>query len=122
MKEDFITYEQAVKLKELGFDWGCDHYYHLYDEQSTLSALPKFENFNKFDKNWSAPTLAQAQKWLREVKETEVIVIRIDEDIYSYMIYGELVNVSSKTHFNFYEQALSAGIDRALELLKQENK
>lgn len=25
--EDYVTFEQAVRLKELGFDWGCTHGY-----------------------------------------------------------------------------------------------
>lgn len=29
--EDYVTYEQAVKLKELGFDWEC-LYHYKYDE------------------------------------------------------------------------------------------
>ena len=27
--EDFVTYEQAVKLKKVGFNWECNHYYDI---------------------------------------------------------------------------------------------
>lgn len=139
--EDFVTYEQAIKLKELGFNWLCDKYYatqnycegnNPYDfvtiGAGDLIYYPKYredENDGWIpDEEWcvSAPTLAQAQKWLREVKETEVIVDRIDDVVYSYTIYGQLANFSAKTHFNFYEQALKIGIDRAIELLKENGK
>lgn len=116
--EDFVSFEQAKKLCNLGFDLKCIACYDEGEFEIT-SEYPTNYNSGRYRYNLiSAPTLSQAQKWLREVKETEVIVIRIDEDIYSYIIYGELVNVSSKTHFNFYEQALSAGIDKAFKLLK----
>ena len=119
--EDFVTYEQAVKLKELGFDWECNH---LYSHRSSIDFNDScyYHDFNTTDSSndYSAPTLAQAQKWLREVKETEVIVHKINDSIYNYTIYGQLVNLTTKTIFDTYEQALSAGIDKALELLKEE--
>ena len=135
MEEDFVTFEQALRLKEMGFNWECNHFY----ESNTLT--PSFElisndggvayklsvddltcNFNldNIDSTWvvSAPTLSQTQKWLRKVKKTEVIVIRLDDDVYSYTIYGEIVNVTTESTFDTYEDALSEGIDGAFELLK----
>lgn len=137
--EDYVTYEQAMKLKDLGFDWKCNYYYEGNGNHPTLhestqfymrSASPYvsefYHNFNDptnkhgqpVNPQCSAPTISQAQKWLREVKETEVIVNFINEGIYNYIIYGKYVNINSKTHFN-YEQALSIGINAALELLKE---
>lgn len=122
--EDYVTFEQAQKLKQLGFDWECNHYYHLYDEQDTLSTLSKFENSNKFDKNWSAPTLAQAQKWLREVKGIIIIphVIHVEDILkYDFYIYGELLDIECDFEgFNTYEFALSEGINKALNFLKEQ--
>lgn len=125
--EDYVTYEQAIKLKELEFDWKCNHYYHLYDELPILSYSPKFENFNKFDKTRSAPTLAQAQKWLRE-KEIEVCACADFEGSQpngKWMVfYRKLSSPVYATDFSTeskdtYEQALSAGIDKALAFLKE---
>lgn len=31
-QEDYVSYEQAVKLKELGFDWKCNAYYWTEDK------------------------------------------------------------------------------------------
>lgn len=122
--EDFVTFEQAKALEELGFDgfkWDCDFWYYYNYVNHDKPIFARCEQVDSYDvqEHWYAPTLAHAQKWLREVKETEAIVNRIDENIYNYTIYGQLANLSAKTHFNFYEQALSAGIDAALELLKQ---
>ena len=119
--EDYVTYDQAVKLKELGFDWECNHSYYGRRSKSLIG----FCTYHDFNKNGgpnecSAPTLAQAQKWLREVKETEIIVNFVNVGIYDYIIYGKYVNINSETYFNFYEQALSTGINRAIELLKQQ--
>ena len=144
--EDFITYEQAKALKELGYEWKCTHY---YDDNGTLT--PSFEeisadggheytisinnlagNFNLQngeDDEWcSAPTLAQAQKWLRE-KEIEVgVFAKYDGEIrtgkwmwlmrkFDTHLFDTIF--SEDVSYDTYEEALSIGINQALELLKE---
>lgn len=127
--EDFVTYEQAVKLKELGFDWKCLYFYPI------TSALGIKRNcshgdFNsiqmsfdsKYGEIFSAPTLAQAQKWLRNVKKADIIVTLEDEtdDPYQVEVYINKVCVSGHWRHGFFtdfDEALSVGISKALELL-----
>ena len=129
MNEDLVTYEQAAKLKELGFELECPyHFTHSYVRNKTLFFGPKeLSNWNKdtFDdaERISAPTLAQAQKWFRE-KGIIIIVgfSRYSDSEQSYYydlkrIYNDRVTVGDTA--DTYEQALSAGIDKALELLKE---
>lgn len=132
MKEDFATYEQSVKLKELGFDWEVEHFYGLNESnEPKLCKLPDAlggqDNHNKYHDSFSAPTLAQVQKWLRE-KEIEVgVFAEFDGEIRT----GQWVWLMRKfdTHlydtvfpedisYDTYEEALSAGIDKAIEFLK----
>ena len=96
MNEDFVTYEQAIKLKELGFNWYNRYTQMYYATQcycegnnpfffdtigpGDLISSPKM----KEDENdgWIededycvlAHTLSQVQKWLREVKGIHVWV------------------------------------------------
>lgn len=129
MKEDFVTYEQAVKLKELGFDWKCDHWHH-WDNWCGSCYSGVYENHNMFEKGISVPTLAQVQKWLREVKGVDISIDHVYHrlDTGDKVMYGLHVGNQStfKTEFylNYdgYEQALSAGIDKALKLLKENRK
>ena len=145
--EDFVTYEQALRLKELGFDWKVRACYRrkLILDDNPHYTEPKFVHNDTMRKRWttnyndnrcgggsgkyyySAPTLAQAQKWLRE-KEIEVGVFG---DFEGELPTGKWVWLIRKfnTHlfdtvfteddirFDTYEKALSAGIDKALELL-----
>ena len=136
MKEEYVTYEQAVKLKKLGFDWSCYHYYEsnkrlveskIYSQ--TFKVSEYWCNFNEDEPNrhrqpfyphYSAPRLDQAQKWLRDkhnlsvelicnmVRQWNVNVCKIDN-------FG--TPVYSKMNFDTYELALTAGINAVLELL-----
>lgn len=124
--EDYVTYEQARALKEHGFDWECNH---CYDSDKTIRRRLIFENFNEIDTKISAPTLSLAQKWLRE-KEIEVAVFaRFDGELrtgqwvwlvrkFSTHLFDTVFSEDGDLNYDTYEEALSAGIDRALKLLK----
>ena len=136
--EDFVTYEQAVQLKELGFDWGCYHYYYKDDKKlctySSIGYGDDCRNWNDEynsaigDSECSAPTLAQAQKWLRE-KEIEVgVFAKYDGEIrtgkwmwlmrkFDTHLFDTIF--SEDVSYDTYEEALSIGINQALELLKE---
>lgn len=126
--EDFVTFEQAKALKELGFDGECRAYY--YDTKE-ISGNPYPYNYNSRDIGvTSAPTLSKAQKWLREEKEIEVgVFAEFDGELRT----GQWVWLMRKfnTHlydtvfpeginYDSYEKALSKGIDKAIELIKEE--
>lgn len=129
--EDFVTYKQALALKKLGFEENVGYY---YSELIRLVRTKNLGNFNdvKFrDILVSAPTLAQAQKWLREEKEMDVLVYncfsgylweisKANENrgtiIKKYDYKGEHED-SGK--WLSYEKALSAGITECLKLLEK---
>ena len=135
--EDFVTYEQAQRLKALGFDWDCMKGYSHFPGESVRTLNAQEENINGKYSKWcySAPTLAQAQKWLREVKGVVISVIFKDKNDHHFpnmyywkedflpickergpqwrdwFIYGE------HPIRDTYEQALSDGITKMLELI-----
>lgn len=125
-QEDYVSYEQAKTLKELGFDWKCYTFYHL-DNWCGLSSSGMYENHNMFKMCFSAPTLAQAQKWLRE----KGIIVLVGYEPYKYWLienngpkWKYYINSKDSIHhsmaeFNSYEQSLSEGIDKALKLMKK---
>lgn len=123
--EEFVTYEQAKLLKELGFNWECDHWYHPDDKNRFYES--RYDNHNKFEKPYSAPTYSQVHRWLMDVKRI-VIGIIPSYDIqdngtydwrYWYKIYlssGQLLwSEVSET----YEHALECAIEDTLWLIKK---
>ena len=138
MKEDFITYELAVKLKEKGFNDECHAYYEPLKHCLNLSRVFKTnslaENYNCI----TAPTIYQVLKWLREKKKI-FVAINIGycyesdeipfptnhkmEPILRGYYYGiwELDNLNDKNtcseYFEDYEQAALAGIEYVIDNL-----
>lgn len=112
--QDFVTYEQAVKLNDLGFNWDCDFIYYLTYHNHNKPIFSRYETVRDYEaeKYWYAPTLSQAQKWLREVKEIYLFVTMEDSQYYWYI--GKEFQIGN---CKSYEEALSAGIDEALKKL-----
>jgi hypothetical protein len=77
MEKEFVNYNQALKLKELGFDEPCFGFYQLEygeirpimvddDEQYRLTGYRTCKN-SEIPKHYtSAPTFSQAFRWFRE--------------------------------------------------------
>ena len=132
--EDYASYELAKKLKECGFAEPCDSYYikdNAPDGTAWIVPTTDREDFNAdsycpFCKPLcSAPTLAQAQKWLREKMGIAINVIAHDGGAYDYDIVF-LPNavdcdypIDRATFSRTYEEALSEGIEPVLELIKK---
>jgi hypothetical protein len=72
MEKEFIPYEQALALKELGFDEPCFGYYDIKDnnlrlffdnlQDASCNSDLKYDDF----KHCTAPTFSQAFRWFRE--------------------------------------------------------
>ena len=80
MEKEFIPYEQALALKELGFDEPCLAQYKKYDVgESTLDiGLSKNKiimQFHKLSKFCSAPLYQQAFRWLLKEHNLYAVII-----------------------------------------------
>ena len=123
--EDFVTYEQALALKKLGFN---EETFTYYDENNPkIKGLDDFYEYHLIDYNRysiSVPTLAQAQKWLNKTKDFKLFVIPSPSDKvpYSYVAFNTTKTIykNPPRYYSSYEEALSDGITECLKLL--ENK
>lgn len=143
MNEDYCSYELSKALKAVGFDEPCHYHYdcdrgsHIIEPNYTINdgegcqyitADDLLEDNNAWQ-YCSAPTLAHAQKWLREKKGIAINAIAHDGGRYhtERIILPNCMLPESRNWYvetttpmvYSYEQALSEGIKSALELIKK---
>ena len=115
------SFEQACRLKSLGFDWDCNACYHPDSEELTLNPNAAYR-FGCIP----APTVALALMWFRDVKNIYCYVIRIT-DIKSenygkfqakYDIPNKYCHVKSQ-YYDTYEAAESALLYSLLTLIEK---
>jgi hypothetical protein len=63
-----INFQQARKLKAIGFDLKCDTYYYGNGHKFTENS----DNYNRFNNCYSAPTLDLALEYMRTKIECSV--------------------------------------------------
>ena len=139
MNKEFITYEQALALKELGFDEPC---LAFYDGKNTdtfyfnniRDASGDYVPFQKHDRlKWfGAPLYQQAFRWFREKynldgsmsvdvwnkKTTSYRIIGGIEGIIEADSYGSLYDMDS-TEYDSYEESEQECLNKLIELVKK---
>jgi hypothetical protein len=116
MKEEFITYEQALALKELGFDEPCLMY--IDDEEDLI---------NDDTAEWigavKAPLKQQVFRWFREKHNLWFRPDFYDEmKTYDYQgsvhKLGRFSSLASLDNYKTVEELESACIDKLIEIVK----
>ena len=109
MKKQFVSYEIALALKELGFDEECIGFY--YNENNFEIAVPDVVKVmcNKFN-YIKAPLWQQVIEWLREVHK---------KDVYCWPCESQIddsnTTWTSGKSVGTYEEALEVGLINALK-------
>lgn len=123
IEEQFVSLETAKLLKEAGFDVPCTSQYT--ENEFAWENLRKTD-FNKNGYVFSRPTQALAARWLREVHGIHVFAKRnyeyaLDKFSWGYYIQSSNYEYCRKFEIGFdkYEQALEAGLQNAVKLIKK---
>ena len=138
MENDYVSYKLALALKAFGFDEPCIAQWACEPDGKPLlfgSTAFVFHNAELKGRDVVAPLLFHAQKWLREVKGIDVLVwncacgygweiSKADPQSRGTTLkfYDDNGEDRDSGMWLTYENALSAGITVALELIEQENK
>lgn len=105
MTNEFISYDQAKALKELGFDEN-EHFVYVQQGKS---------NTYTFD----APLWQQAFRFFREKYSLDGSVSKDHKGDFYFIIYEDwFICKSSEDYFPTYEEAQSACLDRLIEIVK----
>jgi len=133
MKEHFVNYNQALALKELGFDEPCWCYF--VNDVFFDSMFPKdydyFEQMNKKMEYTLAPLKSQVFKWFRNDHKLESNIIfhecyyeHGDKNVYEVNIESSVdytfnLHITPIEGFKTYEEAESACIDKLISVIKE---
>lgn len=127
MKKEFIPYELALILKELGFDLICFMaYYHLSNKEEKDKLFSRYnDNNTNSDNSISAPLYQQAFRWFREKYGMYGDITR-DKD--QTELFTFFITTSDNVHpisicfkeFNNYEEAELACIRKLISIVKEE--
>ena len=123
MEKEFVPYEQALALKELGFDEKCGAcYYKKFD--NAIGYHKVYRDFNFVQLTVSAPTFSQAFRFFREKYGLHYIICKnIQMDGYGYreVILIPYMEENENTIFKTYEEAELACIKKLIEIAKEQN-
>ena len=116
MQKEFIPYEQALELKELGFDKECFGFYTL---EGTY--LPNSTMLNSVTYGCIAPLYQQVFRWFRE-KHRLYHDIKMfgdwDKPQYIYIVSGKTIGIGNPAKMYYYEDKDSYE-EAELECLKK---
>lgn len=124
MTKEFIPYEQALTLKELGFDEPCFGYYnnlgnYIEDYEKTNSDCNKPGMHGKY---CTAPLYSQTFRFLRE-SGFDFSIFEKYKDLGKF--YGGYIRKSDSefgksfgSNFKTYEEAEQACLNKLIEIVK----
>jgi hypothetical protein len=127
MNKEFITYEQAVALKELGFDEWC---FGGYDKGYGVLLVGYDTNVGEhFDRDFyiHAPLKQQAFRFFREKYNQNSFIELVYRDgmKYDYVLYADKDEKECENFgdgpFDTPEEAENACIDKLIEIVKQQD-
>ena len=130
MEKEFISYDEAMNLRAIGFDIPCISYYYIIgapDEPyppvlylNEADELPiDYNNFGCGD-IVSAPTFSQCFRWFREKHKLHSTITSISQESWQWHITkpGESLGKLYDEDFYTYEEAELACLNKLIELIK----
>jgi hypothetical protein len=119
MNKEFIPYEEALELKQLGFQERCfGHYWeNLFYFRTTFHHPSTMPNSPE---SCLTPTYSQAFRWFREKYNLKSCIMyrtnmEDNKEYYDWLIKGQDVVYR---HFHTYEEAEFACLKKLIEIVK----
>jgi hypothetical protein len=123
MEKEFIPYEQALALKELGFDEPCLSYFDSRLEHQIGNF--DFREVSGYKESTSAlsPLYQQAFRWFREKYGYDVTIKKCTPSEYKFEIEQLFVEGNNYYFIDFsfdtYEEAEVACLRKLIEIVKR---
>jgi hypothetical protein len=122
LNQEFIKYEQALKLKQLGFNKLCFGWYDGSDPKHVLSQTNMNSEWSEGSIHCAAPLKQQVFRWFREYKVFGLVDC-YDDRTFNIEILdsnGNRIMDVEDNDFETFDEAEMFCIDKLIELV--ENK
>ena len=119
MKKEFIPYEQALALKELGFDEPCFGLWNLNNGKYEVDIIGVCKYSKEFKyREVLAPLYQQAFRWFREKYQLHSTITSISQESWQWHITkpGESLGKLYDEDFYTYEEAELACLEKLIEM------
>ena len=127
IEESYVSFDTAKLLKEVGFEANLKTMYveEEKDEWAFWDAGSKRSDYNYFDDTIACPTQALAARWLRDVFGIFIMLSPMLDgwlfDLFDLKKH-QYILTNKDANTNSYEQALEAGLQEAIKLVKTQWK
>lgn len=128
MEKEFIPYQQALALKNLGYDWPCLSWYNL--EQNRVMGSGEYDNEGQYYKHVGLPLYQQVFRWFRE-RHKLFMLMQVGQHngehqtfYFNVFKFGKNLYKSkfrSKTGVYTYEEAELACLKKLIEIVKEKS-
>jgi hypothetical protein len=125
MEKEFIPYEQALALKELGFDEPCFGLWNLNNGKYEVDIIGVCKYSKEFKhREVLAPTFSQSFRWFREKYgiHSTIHLLIINPKIYESSIKNDLGEIVLMKEFNTYEKAELECLVKMIDIVKKQPK
>jgi hypothetical protein len=124
MEKEFVTYELALKMKQLGFDEPCLGFYNKEDRPNLGYCTNSFQDDTTLEIKCTAPLYQQAFRWFREKYKLHSTITSISQESWQWHITkpGESLGKLYDEDFYTYEEAELACLEKLIEIVEQKNE
>jgi len=113
MKKEFVPYDIALRLKQLGFDEPCFGFHSPIHDLMICNT----KSVNNIAGECLAPTYSQAFRWFREKYNIHIRIEKYDETKW----WANWGSWTSEV-YDSYEEAERACLEKLIEIVEQKQK
>ena len=122
MNKEFVTYEQALALRKLGFYEQCFGGFAKDDKTLYIGYDAEFGEHFFRDFYIPAPLKQQVFRWFREKYDWYLDLGHSERVDFYYAILKNSEPFEWRNDYSTYEEAENACIDKLIEIAKQQDK
>lgn len=125
MEKEFVTYEQALKLKKLGFFESCFGWYN-YEDLQVFGRDSLLDSYAGEEKRPLAPTYQQAFTWILDMHNLYSVIIPTAQMYWTFKtmtVVQDQIETPPYKHVDSYDyptyiEARSASLTKLIEMAK----